>query len=389
MKTAYLDCFSGISGDMLLGALVSAGLPEEVLRDSISALKMEGVALELTKVNINGIDAVGAKVRVQQSQSFRFIKDIEILYDNSALDLAIMTKCLAVFRRLAEAEAAVHGCLPEEVHFHEVGAADAIVDITASVAGFSGLDIGRLVCSPMPMSSGWVQCEHGILPVPAPAVLQLLKGVPVYGEMLDQELVTPTGAALVAVLADDFGSMPPMILDRTGYGAGSLQRNDGRPNMLRLVTGDPVVSYESQQVEVIETHLDDWNPEVWPYVAEKLLNSGALDVSLTPMQMKKGRPGFMLRVICDPSGSLRTKEIVFSETSAIGVRFRTEQRMTLPRKSIMITTNYGNIRAKEIITPTGVVVTPEYEDCCKMARKLKVPLKEIYEAVSAGSGNQD
>jgi Uncharacterized conserved protein len=250
------------------------------------------------------------------------------------------------------------------------------------VAGFAFLNIDRLVCSPLPLARGWVDCAHGEIPLPGPAVCRLLAGVPVYGEHLDQELVTPTGAALVRELAHGFGQMPPMRLDRTGYGAGSLVRNDGRPNLLRLILGQTVETAEAQTVEVIETHLDDWNPELWPYVSERLLTAGALDVCLIPIQMKKGRPGFLLRVIVDPADRLPVTTALFSETSAIGLRLRREERMTLPRKMVTVTTPWGELAAKQIITPAGdEIIVPEYEVCRKVAEQYGVPLQAVYGTV--------
>jgi pyridinium-3,5-bisthiocarboxylic acid mononucleotide nickel chelatase len=256
----------------------------------------------------------------------------------------------------------VHGTTVDQIHFHEVGAVDAMVDIVGTVAGFAYLHIDRLICSPLPMPRGWVSCAHGEIPLPGPAVCRLLEGVPVYGEDLDQELVTPTGAALVRELAAGFGPMPPMRLARTGYGTGSMERRDGRPNLLRLLLGRSIEVQEAQQVEVIETHLDDCNPELWPYVSEQLLAAGALDVGLIPMQMKKGRPGLLVRVIVEP-GTGGITMVLFSETSTIGLRIRREERMTLPREIITVTTPWGDLPAKKITTPAGTVITPEYEVC--------------------------
>ena len=313
MKTAYLDCFSGVSGDMLLGALLDAGL--------------------------------------------------------------------------AEAEASVHGVTADRIHFHEVGAVDAIIDIVGTVAGLHHLGIDRLICSPLPMPRGWANCAHGEIPLPAPAVCRLLQGVPVYGEAIERELVTPTGAALVRELAEDFGPLPPMILEGTGLGAGSMQRPDGRPNLLRLLVGQSVEVTEAQEVEVIETHLDDWNPEYWPHVSERLMTAGALDVSLVPIQMKKGRPGFLLRVIADPAATMPLTTVLFSETSAIGLRRRREQRLTLPREQVNVATPWGDLPGKRIRTPAGEVITPEYEACRAMALAQGIPLDVVYTAVREGGKN--
>jgi len=389
MQTAYLDCFSGVSGDMLLGALLDSGVPESYLRDVLAGLPLhDEFELTVDRTVVQGFAATRATVvcghphhHDAHLHQHRHLADIAALLAAAAIPPTVRDTALAVFTRLAEAEAAVHGTTVETIHFHEVGAVDAIVDIVGAVAGFAFLGIDRLVCSPLPLARGWVACAHGEIPLPGPAVCHLLAGVPVCGEHLDQELVTPTGAALVRELARDFGPMPPMRLARTGYGAGSLARRDGRPNLLRLMLGQAAEAAEAQMVEVIETHLDDWNPEFWPHVSERLLAAGALDVCLVPIQMKKGRPGFLLRVIGEPATRLAVTEVLFSETSTIGLRLRREERMTLPRTTVAVTTPWGELAAKQITTPAGVIVAPEYEVCRKVAEQHKVPLQAVYAAV--------
>ena len=390
-KICFFDCFSGISGNMFLGALLNAGLSREALRETLSRLNLPGWQLNCTPVSISGLQATSVQVQIEvqenETGTHRHLSDIRTILEQSDLDQAVIDRSLAVFTRLAEAEAHVHGTVPEKIHFHEVGALDAIIDIVGAVAGLHLLGIEEVVCSPLPMpGSGWVRCQHGDLPLPAPAVCELLKGVPVYGDSLQQELVTPTGAALVAELSSSFGTMPPITLEQTGYGAGSMQRQDGKPNLLRLMIGYSEVVQEAQQVEVIETHLDDWNPELWPHVSAKLMGAGALDVSLVPIQMKKGRPGFLLRLLAEPAHALQLKELIFRETSAIGLRFQTMQRMTLPRTSIEVATPWGTVRAKKVTSSEGVRITPEYEDCAKLAEEQNIPLQKIYAAVTALSG---
>ncbi|MCW5213491.1 nickel pincer cofactor biosynthesis protein LarC [Desulfobulbus sp. TB] len=303
------------------------------------------------------------------------------------LDPIIAQRSLAVFTKLAQAEAHVHRTTPEKIHFHEVGALDAIIDIVGVIAGYYLLGITEIICSSLPIpNGGWVHCQHGDIPLPAPAVCELLKGIPVYGVNLQQELVTPTGAALVAELSSSFETLPPMTLQHIGYGAGTMQRQDGRPNLLRLMIGQRQTVQEVQQVEVIETHLDDWNPEIWPHVAAKLMQEGALDISLIPIQMKKGRPGFLLRLLADPAQALHLKNSILNETSAIGLRFHTVQRMTLPRSSIELTTPWGTVRAKQVTTSQGIRITPEYEDCAKLAEQQDIPLQKIYATVGELSG---
>ncbi len=381
IKTAYLDCFSGVSGNMLLGALLAAGLPEEVFHSTVQALKISGYELTIQKEVHCGLQATVVKVKVSDKQTRRHLKDIQAILENSSLSKTVIEKSKAVFLRLAMAEAAVHGSTVDEVHFHEVGAVDALIDVVGTVAGLEYLGIHTLVSSPLPMPRGWVQCAHGQLPLPAPAVCQLLKDVPVYGESLEQELVTPTGAAIVTELAAGFGIMPVMQLQDTGYGAGTMKRKDGRPNLLRIITGIPLSVEETQQVAVLESNLDDWNPEGWPHVSSRFMKSGALDVSLIPMHMKKGRPGYLLRVVCDPAHMMLMRKLIFTETSAIGLRFRKEQRMTLPRRAITVQTRFGAVQAKEIDTDRGLVVTPEYEDCSQVASKQNVSIQEVYQEV--------
>lgn len=382
---AFLDCFSGVSGDMLLGALVDAGLPESVLQETVSSLGLPGCSLTVQRVTEKGIAATQVTVLLdqhnQQHHTHRHLADIERLLNQATLSPVIRDRSLAVFHRLAQAEAAVHGSAVDTIHFHEVGALDALVDIVGTVAGFTKLGINHLVCSPLPMPRGWVSCEHGQLPLPAPAVSALLRGVPVYGEPLEQELVTPTGAALVRELAGEFGIMPPMLPEQTGYGAGSRKRRDGRPNLLRLVVGQGIEVAEAPMVEVIETHLDDWNPEFWPYVSERLMVAGALDVALIPIQMKKGRPGFLLRVVSDLANQAALTAILFEETSTLGLRLRREQRITLPREPVMVSTPWGALPAKIKRTPGGTFITPEYEACRTMAEAHGLPLQAVYAAV--------
>ncbi|HBI15827.1 MAG TPA: nickel pincer cofactor biosynthesis protein LarC [Desulfobulbaceae bacterium] len=389
MNIAYLDCFSGISGDMLLGALVDAGLPAAELHALVPALGLKGCRLDIDRTMESPLRATRVAVLVDNLQPPRHLPEIETILNKSGLSPVVREKSLAVFLRLAEAEAEVHGCAISEVHFHEVGAADALIDIVGAVRGLHLLSIDKLFCSPLPMPRGWTDCAHGRLPLPAPAVCALLRGVPVYGDEIDQELVTPTGAALVRTLAEGFGPLPPMLLTETGYGAGSRKRSDGQPNLLRLLIGEEYAPAEAQQVEVIETALDDWSPESWPYVAEKLLQAGALDVLLMPVQMKKGRPGFLVRVISTPAGSEAAKIILLSETSAIGLRCHSEQRRTLPREIVTLQTKWGTVRGKKISTPTGVVITPEYEECRRLAAAHGVPIRLVYEEVSRCAGNSN
>lgn len=389
MKTAYLDCFSGVSGDMLLGALVDVGLPKDVLNDVVNALNLQDCEVTFSTVSKNGLASTHAQVTVKNSQPHRHLSDIEAIIGGANLDPSVREKSMEVFRALARAEAAVHCCTVEDIHFHEVGAADALIDIVGVVAGFHHLGITNIVSSFLPMPHGWVKCDHGELPNPAPATCKLLEGKPVYGIDLDQELVTPTGAALLHVLAQEYGPMPPLSIERVGYGAGTTQRKDGRPNLLRLFLGQSHQPNEAQQVEVIETALDDWNPEIWPHVMERLFHAGALDVLLVPVHMKKSRPGFLLKVICDPMHSAEVRQTILSETSSIGLRYHLEQRVTLPRESVTVDTRFGPLLAKKIATPAGEVITPEFEECRRVALEQNIPIKDVYAEITRCSKASD
>ncbi|MHB1183420.1 MAG: nickel pincer cofactor biosynthesis protein LarC [Desulfobulbia bacterium] len=378
---AYIDCFSGISGDMFLGALLDAGLPEMELRGQLSLLGLDGYTLTVGKKNRGAIAATTLSVESNESHPHRTLGDIRQLITASNLAEPVKATALSIFSLLAEAEAKVHGRPVDTVHFHEVGGVDSIIDIVGAAIGLGALNITHLHCAPLPMPRGWVQCAHGLLPLPAPAVCELLHGVPTYGVELSQELVTPTGAAIVKALATNFGPMPPMTITGIGYGAGRQELANGQPNLLRLVLGTTRIAVEPQEVEVIETHLDDWSPETFPYLSEQLFSLGALDVALIPIQMKKGRPGFLLRVICDRAASLPIKECILSETTAIGLRFRTEQRWTLPREIGTVPTRWGEVKVKKVTTPAGEVLTPEYEDCKRVAIANNLPIKAVYAEV--------
>ncbi len=380
-NTAYLDCFSGISGDMLLGALLDCGLPEQMLREELDKIGLDPFELTIERVERQSIAAVSVQVRSASDQRFRNLEDITNLLRNSSLEKPISERSLAVFTRLAEAEARVHGKPVDEIHFHEVGALDTIVDIIGTVAGLHHLGISMLHCSPLPLGRGFVNCAHGKLPLPAPAVCELLGNIPVLGVEADRELVTPTGAALAAELTDHFGPLPPMIVSSTGYGAGDNPGSDNRPNLLRIITGRLQHADEAQQVEVIETNLDDWNPEGFPHLCSRLFEHNALDVNLTPIQVKKGRPGFRLSVISSSANAQPLKDLILSETSAIGLRFRTEQRLTLPRQIISVDTPWGPVQAKKVTTPAGIKIYPEYESCRETAERHNIPLDQVYRAV--------
>ncbi|MDX2434328.1 MAG: nickel pincer cofactor biosynthesis protein LarC [Desulfobacterales bacterium] len=379
---AYADCFSGVSGDMFLGALVDAGLPLDYLQTQLAALHLEEFTIRCTRQQDHTISSTGLTIKTEDSKITRTWKDIRTLIENSALKTTVKEKALTVFTCLADAEAKIHDCQVEDVHFHEIGGLDSIIDIAGTVIGLDYLGIARLITSPLPMPRGFIRCDHGMLPLPAPAVCEILQDVPVYGSSIEQELVTPTGAALVKSLSSDFGDFPAMKISRTGYGAGSRKLSGDLPNLFRLVIGYERKVEEIQEVEVIETNLDDWSPESYPHLCEQLFSSGALDVSLIPVHMKKGRPGFLLSVITSPAFSGEIKKCIFAETTSLGLRFGREKRMTLPRETGTVNTSWGPVQAKRVETPTGYALYPEYEDCRRVALENKVPLKDVYAEVN-------
>jgi len=380
-KTAYLDCFSGISGDMLLGALLHSGLDADYLKNELNKLQLPGLTFSVALHKDCSINSCKVSIDQSKRQDLRTLPTIDKLLKESGLSSTVVSRSLNIFNLLGRAEAKIHGIELNKVHFHEVGALDTIVDIVGAVIGFEHLGIGRIICSPLPSGHGFVQCDHGRLPLPAPAVCELLQGVPTYGVDLAQEIVTPTGAALACGLSHAFGPLPAMTIESTGYGAGSQTLTNGQPNLLRLIIGTEQDVAEKQQIEVIETNLDDWRSEGFPYLCELLFKRGAIDVTLTPIQMKKGRPGYTLQVISYPACRQQIQETIFSETSAIGLRFRTESRRTLARKQVLVDTPWGKILAKEVTGTDRVTVYPEYEECRKIAVKHKVSLQEVYHAV--------
>lgn len=387
MKIAYTDCFSGISGDMFLSALLDAGLDENLLRRELQKLALGPFDLAISTTRSSGIKATKVEIHADANQQFRNLAAILDILHASTLAPLIIDRAEAVFRNLAEAEAKVHGLPVDAIHFHEIGAIDTIIDIVGVVVGLHHLEINQLISSPLPWNHGFIDCAHGRMPLPAPAVCELLTNVPVYASALTQELVTPTGAALLTSLCHDFGPLPAMTINNIGHGAGSQELANHQPNLLRLIIGqETAANKEAQSVEIIETHLDDWNSEGFPYLCDLLLAQGALDVSLTPMLMKKGRPGQQLRVICHPAHGLRLKQTILSETTAIGLRFRTEARLTLKREQVIVKTPWGEVMAKKVETPSGPRIYPEYEACRKLAESARIPLPQIYNAVMGTPG---
>ena len=366
---------------MLLGAFLHAGLPEDLLIAELAKIPNLDFNLSVEDGLRSGIGCKQLTIHSDSRQQFRHLDNILELLQKSSLKTSIQEQAGKIFTRLAEAEAGVHNVDIAKIHFHEVGAVDTIVDIVGSLIALDYFAITEVCCSPLPMGRGFVKCDHGNLPLPAPAVCELLHGIPVYGVEQDKELVTPTGAVLAAQLADNFGSMPTMVIKSTGYGAGNNMLGNDQPNLLRLLIGEKEVVKEAQTVEIIECNLDDWNTETFPYLAELLFEANALDVSLSPLLMKKGRPGQRLQVICAPHNATPLRQIILTETSAIGLRFRQENRITLPREPVEIVTEWGSITAKQVQKPDGNVIYPEYETCKKVAQAHNIPLSRVYNAV--------
>ncbi|HYL12797.1 MAG TPA: nickel pincer cofactor biosynthesis protein LarC [Terriglobales bacterium] len=420
MRIAYLDCFSGISGDMFLGALLDAGVPAVVFEKTVAGLNL-GAQLEISRVTRSGISATKIDVLVHGEKELprevfwqqeahkhdhdhghplagvpasheygrshdRGLREIKDIISRSQISENVKRMSIAIFQALGEAEAQTHNTDIEKVHFHEVGAVDAMVDIVCAAAGAEFLQVDEWVCSPLNVGGGTVQCAHGTFPVPAPATIELLKGAPVYSSGLNFELVTPTGAAIVKTLAKRFGLFPEMKIERAGYGAGTRD-NAGHANVLRLTLGEPALEFKSSQemITVLEANLDDLNPQVFGYVMDRLLEEGALEAFGLPVQMKKNRPGMLLTVLCKPEDAAKLSELIFAETTTLGIRHRDEPRQILQRKWLTVATRWGDVRLK-IASMNGTVTNyaPEYEDCRRIAVEHRVPLKTVMQEAVQG-----
>ena len=419
MKIAYFDCFSGISGDMTLGALVDVGVPPEILTDGLATLKLEAeFSLHFEKSVKHGITGTRAIVAVHPAHTpsheaaahththehghshshdhahgpSRHLSDIFQLLDDSGLDTEIRDTAKRVFDRLAEAEAKVHNTTKAKVHLHEVSGIDSIVDIVGSVIGLAHLNVDAVYASPLSLGRGFVRCAHGLMPVPVPGTMELLKGVPIHQTDIPKELVTPTGAALITTLAQAFGVMPQMQLDRIGYGAGTRDLEQ-RPNLLRLCLGEQTSDLdlktthhhaETDTVDIIETNVDDMSPEITGYVTSQLFERGALDVFLIPIFMKKGRPATQITVLCPTARRDELIELLLTETTTFGVRLSSADRIKLRRDFVQVATQWGEVQAKRgYLNGTLIKTVPEYEDCKRLAEQNSVPLRQVYtEALS-------
>jgi uncharacterized protein (TIGR00299 family) protein len=397
VKIAYLDAFSGVSGDMTVGALLDLGLPLARVRETIVALGLDGVEVEVERVERSGIGATKFHVRVHglvpdrpgqhphpHDHVHRPYREIRALLEKTTLSPRVRASAPAVFARLAEAEARVHGVAPDDVEFHEVGALDAIVDVVGACLGFEHLGIDAIHAAPLPLGQGRARSGHGPLPVPPPAVVDLLRGRPVRFEDGPCELVTPTGAAIVAALARP-EPVPELRIAAVGYGAGDRVLED-RPNLLRIVVGEPVVDAGTDDIVVLEATIDDMSPQLYEHVLERLLAAGARDAFLVPVIMKKSRPATLLRVLVAPADRERLATIVFAETTTIGLRWVTERRIVLVREETRVETPWGAVRVKVARAPDGTVnVAPEFEDCRRIAQERQVPLKAVHQAALAAA----
>ena len=382
---AYFDCFSGISGDMTLGALLDLGVDSAQLTDALKAMPLTGFDVSVASIRRNGINAKRVVVSEEDGVHSRNYAEIRSMLDQGGLSSYAKETSLAIFERLATAEAGIHGVPVNEVHFHEVGGIDAIVDIVGSVLCLEMLGVKRVVASKIPLGRGFVSCKHGKLPVPAPATLDILKGVPTYGTAIENELVTPTGAAIIATLAESFGPMPQMTITRTGYGAG-MRDLEPVPNLLRVIlgpAGHEEPGYRSETITVVETCIDDMNPEVFGFVMDRLFQDGALDVYWIPIFMKKNRPGTMVQALCGEQEREAIIHRILSETTTLGVRYYDVRRCLLSRDTQTIATSYGDVPVKRITHPDGSVRTvPEYEVCRKIALEKDIPIREVYEIIA-------
>ena len=382
MKVAYFDCFSGISGDMTLGALVDAGCPVDVIRTQLRSLQVPGWQISCEKVWKNGMAATHVRVTTEDTQTHRSLTTIVGILEKSTLDQRVKERATAIFRKLGEAEAAVHDVPIEKIHFHEVGAVDAIVDIAGACIGFEELGFEKFACSALNVGGGTAKMAHGTLPVPAPATARLLMGKPTYSNGVQKELVTPTGAAIVATLCDVFGPQPAMKVSAIGYGAGTVDL-ESQPNVLRIMVGevaDKSTDTHDGTIRVLEANLDDMNPQIFGYLLEKALAAGALDVFATPVQMKKSRPGTLVTILCKPEDENKFQQMLFAETTTLGVRSHLVERHALPRDFVKVATRFGVVRVK-LSRDAGRIqhASPEFDDCRKLAEEQNVPLHEVME----------
>jgi len=384
MKVGYFDCFSGISGDMTLGALIDAGLDFEQLKGELSKLELPGYQIEAVRQMRCHISGTKFDVKAGETHQHRGLSQINKIIESADISERAKADALEIFDRLATVEAEVHAAPKEEIHFHEVGAVDSIIDIVGTAIGMDLMMIEKCYASEIPLGSGTIKASHGMLPVPAPATIKLLKNARVYSSGQKRELVTPTGAAILTHYCESFGPMPEMKITSTGYGAGQTDVAE-MPNMLRLVIGESDAGTVKQRMELIEANIDDMNPEFYDYIFERLFEAGALDVYLVPIHMKKNRPANLLTVLAHKKDCENLTSIILSETTTFGLRSYTTNKILLRRENITVNTKYGPVSVKVGYFDSGhSTIAPEYEDCKKAAKANQVPIKQVYnEALKA------
>jgi uncharacterized protein (TIGR00299 family) protein len=383
MRTLYFDCFAGASGDMILGALVGAGADSEKLREQLQLLDVSNFDVSFHTVDRSGISATRAEVRTEDEQHHRHLSTILKIIERSRLSDSVKSRASRIFTRLAEAEARVHNVAVEKIHFHEVGAMDAIIDVVGACIGFDLLGVERFVASPLHVGSGTVEMAHGRFPVPPPAVVELLRDAPTYATNIQGELLTPTGAAIISTLCESYGAQPAMRVAAVGYGAGRREY-ERFPNALRVMIGESDADAASEKLFVVETNLDDVSPQIVGHVMERAFERGALDCYFTPVQMKKNRPGVLVSLLCRPADRESLYQLLFDETTTLGVRSYEVERRALPRESVLVQTEFGAIRIKVARSQGRIVnATPEYDDCRAAARKWDAPLRDVEAAARA------
>ncbi|HEY3413688.1 MAG TPA: nickel pincer cofactor biosynthesis protein LarC [Armatimonadota bacterium] len=387
---AYFDCFSGIAGDMTVAALLDAGLDWDALRAALAQLPLDGYELRRSTVSRSAISATHFDVVIDAEtahQHGRHLADIEAMIVASGLPQPVQDHAKAIFRRLGDAEAHVHGAPIETIHFHEVGAVDSIIDIVGTCVGLHLLGITRILASPLPVGHGMVRTAHGLMPIPAPATAELCKGIPTYPVDVEGELVTPTGAAILATLADGFGPPPPLAATAVGYGAGTKDFGE-RPNLLRVTLADdaPAAGWISEQLTLLETNIDDMNPQIYEDIMDRCFAAGALDVTLTPIQMKKNRPAVTLAILCEPGKKDALLDTLFRRTTSLGIRVSQVERLSLPREIIDVQTEFGAVKVKVAHLPGGGrKAHAEYESAKAVANESGANLLEVMRAAEEGA----
>jgi pyridinium-3,5-bisthiocarboxylic acid mononucleotide nickel chelatase len=384
LRVLHFDCFSGISGDMTLGALIDAGVDPAAIRGVLDSFGLP-IMMEVSKVKRNGFAATRVEIVAPDQEEYRFLPDVEAILGKSTMTQRQRDLALRIFHKLAVAEATAHGMPLEKVHFHEVGALDSIADIAGAAVALDLLGVERITCRSVPPGSGTVKCAHGLMPVPTPATALLLQGVPLATSPVKAELVTPTGAAILATIVNEYTDQPTMTIERTGCGAGKRDPWES-PNILRVFVGTATPQAANDVVAVLETNLDDVSPEVIGYCIDQLFSARALDVFTVPVQMKKNRPGVLLTVLASPDRAEEMEAIVFRETGTFGIRRSTAMRSKLDREPVTVETPWGPVKAKKGWRAGLAIVTPEYEDCARVAREHGVALRDVYAAVSVGGG---